>query len=191
MNTAPLPLSAAAAPQTAPAASVPGPSMPRPAVVDDASSIHALIVRNLEAGHLLPRTLADITRHIQRFVVVHAGSGEMLACAELAPLSAGVAEIRSLVVHEAARGLGLGKLVVGALRLRARAGRFRTLCAFTHDPRLFARIGFSIVPHFWLPEKVGADCWSCPLFQTCGQYAMVDSCLGRAGLPAPGQERCS
>lgn len=186
MNSVPLPV--------LPASSSAGPNLvltPRRALAGDAEAIHALIVRNLEAGHLLPRTLADIRLHIHRFVVAVADSGEVLACAELAPLSPTVAEVRSLVVHESARGRGLGRLVVSELRRRARTGRFRTLCAFTHDPRFFARFGFSIVPHFWLPEKVGADCWSCPLFQKCGQYAMIDSCLGRADVLAPGRERYS
>jgi hypothetical protein len=34
-------------------------------------------------------------------------------------------------------------------------------------------MGFSIVPHSWLPEKVFMDCLNCSLFQTCHQYAMV------------------
>ena len=74
---------------------------------------------------------------------------------------------------------------------RARAARYRTLCAFTHDPRFFVRFGFSIVPHTWLPEKVAADCWSCPHFQKCGQYAVVDTRLGRAMAPAPAREHLS
>jgi amino-acid N-acetyltransferase len=178
----------AAAPAPVPVANL---ACARRAAGSDAEAIHTLIASNLEAGHLLPRTLSDITLHIHRFVVVDDDDGGVRACAELAPLGAGVAEVRSLVVHESARGLGVGKVVVSELRARARAGRFRTLCAFTHDPRFFARLGFSIVPHFWLPEKVAADCWSCRLFQKCGQYAMIDSCLGRGGFPAPGRERYS
>jgi hypothetical protein len=34
-------------------------------------------------------------------------------------------------------------------------------------------MGFSIVPHPWLPEKISADCRTCALFRHCGQYAMV------------------
>ena len=34
-------------------------------------------------------------------------------------------------------------------------------------------MGFSIVPHLWLPEKIFTDCVKCPLFRQCGQYAMV------------------
>jgi hypothetical protein len=34
-------------------------------------------------------------------------------------------------------------------------------------------MGFSIVPHLWLPEKIFADCVKCTQFQRCGQYGMV------------------
>ena len=159
----------------------------RAAVAADAPFIHDLIARYQQAGHLLPRSPGDIATNASRFVVViRDGSG--LACGELAPLSRSVAEVRSLVVDEAARGLGVGRMVIDQLRRRARAGHYRTLCAFTHDPRFFVRLGFSIVPHFWLPEKVSADCWSCALFQKCGQYAMVDTHVGRWSIPSTNTE---
>ncbi len=34
-------------------------------------------------------------------------------------------------------------------------------------------MGFSIVPHLWLTEKIFTDCVKCPHFRQCGQYAMV------------------
>ncbi|MDO8836348.1 MAG: GNAT family N-acetyltransferase [Vicinamibacterales bacterium] len=145
----------------------------------DAPAIHALIMSNLAEGHLLPRTLGNVTALADRFAVVERG-GVVLACGELAPLSTGVAEVRSLVVHPDARGLGLGRVIIDDLRRRARAGRFRTLCAFTHGPRFFVRLGFSIVPHAWLPEKVASDCWSCTRFPHCTQYAMVIPAAGPA-----------
>ena len=37
----------------------------------------------------------------------------------------------------------------------------------------FVRLGFTIVPHIWVPEKVALDCTSCPLFRHCGQYAVM------------------
>jgi amino-acid N-acetyltransferase len=163
----------------------------REAAAADAPAIHRLITENLQAGHLLPRSLADVTARASRFAVVVTGEGVVLACGELAPLNASVAEVRSLVVREDARGRRLGHVVVDELRRRARAGRYRTLCAFTHDPRFFVRFGFSIVPHTWLPEKVAADCWNCSHFQTCGQYAVVDTTLGRPISPSPVQEHLS
>ena len=56
---------------------------------------------------------------------------------------------------------------------RARREGFCALCAFAHDPAFFVRLGFSIVPHTWVPEKIAHDCHVCPLFRNCGQYAMV------------------
>mgnify|MGYP001010093963 CR=1 FL=1 len=50
---------------------------------------------------------------------------------------------------------------------------FETLCAFTHGPGYFVRMGFSIVPHHWVREKILVDCQACPLFRTCGQHAVV------------------
>jgi len=159
----------------------------RPAVATDAPFIHDLIVRCQQAGHLLPRSLGDIATHASRFVV-SIEDGAVLACGELAPLSRSVAEVRSLVVDEAARGRGVGRMVIDQLRRRARGAHYGTLCAFTHDPRFFVRLGFSIVPHVWLPEKVSADCWSCALFQKCGQYAMVDTQVGRSSIPSTNTE---
>jgi amino-acid N-acetyltransferase len=171
-------------PSTVPAAvAVPGELVTRRAHPGDARTIHALIMANLAEGHLLPRTLVNVTAVADRFTVVER-EGVLLACGELAPLSSGVAEVRSLVVHADARGLGLGRVVVEDLRRRARAARFRTLCAFTHGPQFFVRLGFSIVPHAWLPEKVANDCWSCDKFPGCGQYAMVIPAASSAAAAA-------
>ncbi len=144
----------------------------RSAVSSQAPKLHALISANLEEGRLLPRTLAELVVHAERFVVALRGR-RIIGCAELAPLSQHVAEVRSLVVDADARGLGVGAMLVEELRQRARRGGFEKLSAFTHKPGYFIRMGFSIVPHLWLLEKVFADCLKCPMFRRCGQYAMV------------------
>jgi amino-acid N-acetyltransferase len=144
----------------------------RPATPADASALHALISGHVREGHLLPRSLDELSRHATRFVVGEAGDG-IVACAELAPLSRRVAEVRSLVVARAFRRGGLAARLVDTLSARARTLGFETLCAFTHDARFFLRQNFSIVPHHFLPEKISTDCVSCPLFRACGQLAMV------------------
>ena len=158
----------------------------RAAVAADAPALHALIVAHLEEGRLLPRTLSELADHAPRFVVAIQGEqlaiqGEQVAgqgarivgCAELAPLSKAVAEVRSLVVSHDARQSGLGHRMVEELGRRARREGFARLCAFAHDARFFVRMGFSIVPHTWVPEKIAHDCHSCPLFRNCGQYAIA------------------
>ena len=110
----------------------------RPARAEDAPAIHALIQAHLEEGHLLPRSLDELSVRAPRFVVAVLGD-RIVACAELAPLSARVAEVRSLVVHADVRHEGLGGQLVEALRRRARLDGFETLCAFTHGPGFFVR----------------------------------------------------
>jgi N-acetylglutamate synthase-like GNAT family acetyltransferase len=144
----------------------------RQASTVDAPVVHRLISENLEAGHLLPRTLEDIIEHAARFLVAEHDDA-VVGCAELAPLSAGVAEVRSLVVDKPARGQQIGPRLVAELASRAAARGFATLCAFTHEPSHFVRLGFTIVPHVWLPEKIAHDCTTCPLFRRCGQYAVT------------------
>lgn len=143
----------------------------RAATDGDAPAIHALIDRYQAAGRLLPRSVEEIARHADRFLVVGVGA-EVLGCAELAPLSGTVAEVRSLVVDESARGLGFGRLLVGAIADEAHLAGFRTICAFTHEPGYFVRLGYSLVPHAWLPQKIALDCAGCALFRACGQDAV-------------------
>ena len=147
--------------------------MLRTAVRSDAKRIHELIEHNLQEGKLLPRQLSEVSTHIDRFVVGIDGRGSVIACGELAPLSGARAEIRSLVVSAKRRGEGLGRKVVDELRQRARADGYDDLCVFAHQPAYFVHMGFSIVPHTWLPEKLAANCRSCALFRRCDQFALV------------------
>ena len=155
----------------------------RSAVPAEAERLHALILANLEEGHLLPRTLTELQVHAERFVVA-VRSRQIVGCAELAPLSSHVAEVRSLAVDGKVRKAGVGTMLVEELRRRARREGFEKLCAFTHAPGYFIQMGFSIVPHLWLTEKIFTDCVKCPLFRKCGQYAMVVPLEGAADLPA-------
>jgi len=158
----------------------------RAATAADAPALHALIAAHLEEGRLLPRALDELAVHAPRFVVAvdPSPSGDrIVGCAELAPLSQAVAEVRSLVVSRDARRHGLGVQMVEDLAARARRDGYAKLCAFAHDPAFFVRRGFSIVPHTWVPEKIAHDCIACPLFRNCGQYAVV--------LEVPNVERTS
>lgn len=168
----------------------------RAAVAADAPALHTLIAAHLEEGRLLPRTLGELADHANRFVVAIQGDngvaqGErIVGCAELAPLSAAVAEVRSLVVSREARHSGLGQRMIDELGRRARREGHARLTAFAHDPRFFVRRGFTIVPHTWVPEKIAHDCHSCPLFRNCGQYAVVLD-LERALAAAGNSSRAS
>ena len=144
----------------------------RVACAADVPALHKLIADNLEVGHLLPRGLDDLAQHAHRFVVADVDDA-VIGCAELAPIGATVAEVRSLVVHHEFRGRHIGPALIHQIATDAVARGFSTLCAFTHEPSHFVRLGFTIVPHMWVPEKITHDCTSCALFRKCGQYAVT------------------
>jgi len=144
----------------------------RTATHADSDAVHALIASHAAEGHLLSRSLDELQRHICRFVVADRND-LVVGCAELAPLSHEVAEVRSLVIDRSARGLGLGRSLIDELHHRALGQGHARLCAFSHDAGYFVHLGFSIVPHLWIPEKIALDCRSCALFRRCGQHALV------------------
>lgn len=138
----------------------------------EAAALYSLIESHRVEGHLLPRPLAELEVHADRFIVIEE-AGEIVACAELMKLSSQVAEVRSLVVDRHHRGGGVASELMSALVNAAREAAYLSLCAFTHSPAFFVRQGFSIVPHTWLPEKIQANCIGCALFRNCDQYAML------------------
>jgi amino-acid N-acetyltransferase len=144
----------------------------RQATAEDARAIHELITRHRDEGRLLPRHLGEIAVHTSRFIVA-VDEGEVVGCADLAPLSRTVAEVRSLVVSEDARSAGIGRRLIDAVIARAETAGFERVCAFTHAPSFFVKLGFSIVPHDWLPEKFSTNCATCTQFRTCGQWAVM------------------
>ena len=78
---------------------------------EQAPKLLALISANREEGRLLPRTLDELAVHADRFVVAVKGR-TIVGCAELAPLSPHVAEVRSLAVNPSTRGMGIGTMLV-------------------------------------------------------------------------------
>ena len=156
----------------------------RSARESDIDAIHGLVSRHLDEGRLLPRTREEIACRLSRFAVA-VRDGEVVGCADLAPLGRRVAEVRSLVVDAGSRLCGIGRQLVEELERRATASGFETLTAFTHAPGYFAHLGFSIVPHFWVPEKIDADCRSCARFRACGQYAVMLPLVRTHASPKP------
>ena len=148
------------------------PPLIRQATADDAGAIYDLVSTHLAEGHLLPRSPGEITVHAHRFVVA-VDDDRVIGCADLAPLSRTVAEVRSLVVSEDTRSSGVGRRLIDAVIAGAGRAGFERLCAFTHTPSYFVQLGFSLVPHEWLPEKIRTDCSTCTLFRRCHQYAVV------------------
>jgi amino-acid N-acetyltransferase len=146
----------------------------RKAAMPDIPPLLALINEFAAKGIMLPRTEFEMSENIRDFTV--AFSGEQVAgCGALHFYSLASGEVRSLAVHEAAHGHGVGRKVVEALEVEARQFGLKSLFAFTYVPDFFRKIGFREVERGELPLKAWKDCLRCPKFQCCDEIAMVKS----------------
>jgi amino-acid N-acetyltransferase len=81
--------------------------------------------------------------------------------------------VRSLVVGEGQRGLGLGrKLVEACLSEAVTLGIYRVF-TLTYVVDFFKDMGFVVVSKDILPQKIWADCLSCHKFPDCDETAML------------------
>ena len=144
-----------------------------PACDADADAIHRLYREHLTKGTCCPRSREEIASPC-RSVRRRASTTDASSAAPIWRRSAGGGG--SAFARRRATARGRAASAGGScdeLERRALASGFETLCAFTHTPGYFVQLGFSIVPHMWLPEKIETDCRTCAQFRHCGQYAVM------------------
>jgi amino-acid N-acetyltransferase len=142
------------------------------ALETDVAEIYALLAHHASAGNLLPRSVVDIDRHIDAFVVIR-DAGNVIGCASLDVFNNELGEVRSLVVADDHGGHGLGASLVTSIEKRAKDLSLRRLMALTYVPTFFARLGFKIVPKESLPEKIWGVCIRCYKFHNCDEIAVL------------------
>lgn len=144
----------------------------RKATVDDVPEIFALVSEYARRGAVLPRTLLSINSTIDDWLVAEVG-GEILGCVSLQGYSSGLAEVRTLIVRDGVRGLGLGRSLIESLLAEVRRRDIPTLFALTRTVPYFERFGFSVTEREAFPEKVWRDCRQCPFLNNCDETAVV------------------
>lgn len=144
----------------------------RQATVGDVPGIFALVSDYARRGAVLPRTLHSIDSTIEDWLVVDVGD-KILGCVSLQRYTSGLAEVRTLIVRDSVRGLGLGSHLVEALLVEARRRGIPTLFALTRTVPYFERFGFSATNMEAFPEKVWRDCQQCPFVDNCDETAVV------------------
>ena len=118
----------------------------RPAHTDDVRAIQA-IRQPLEGDgqKLLHHDLVGLYEKVQEFLVAEDASGKVVGAGALHVMWVDLAEVRSLVVAESARGAGVGHAIVSALIERAaELGVTRVFC-LTFETRFFAKHGFEAI----------------------------------------------
>jgi amino-acid N-acetyltransferase len=166
------------------------------ASVDDVDAIFALLDFFALRKLLLPKTKDQLYRQIRDFRVIYkieakddenVGNGfvdrsqvesdiknrSLVACAHLDIFTNQLAEVKSLAVHEAFHGYGLGRMLVEDCENEARGMQIKTIFALTYQIKFFEKIGYHLVDIQSLPEKVFKECVVCPFYGACNENALI------------------
>src|SRR5258708_15976103 len=109
----------------------------RNAVLPDVEQIHAIIRSYSQIGTLLPGSVAELCESVRDFMVAES-DGRIVGCGALHLYGMHLAEIRSIAVNPAAKGLGAGRKLVEALLGEAQRHHVSCVCLFTRIPEFFS-----------------------------------------------------
>ena len=144
----------------------------RPAAIGDVPYIHHLLEIYAAQGNLLPRTMSELYRHLRDFFVVET-DGKLAGCGALEIFTENLGEVRSLVVDDAFKGRGFGRLLVERIIEEARVIGLKRLMALTYVAPFFHKLGFKTVSKDTLPEKVWGICVKCYKYNNCDETAVL------------------
>jgi N-acetylglutamate synthase-like GNAT family acetyltransferase len=145
----------------------------RPAGLSDVVAMEELMAPFVASGDLLPRSNYDLCRHIKEYVVATTPDGNLVGTGSLKVYSTGLAEIAGLAVRDDFQGRGVGKALVEALLVDARALGLNEVFGLTRKPLFFLRLGFRVAEKEQFPLKVWADCARCPRQHACDEVAVA------------------
>ena len=153
--------------------------MIRPAKSNDAGAILELIQFHANAEQMLFRSLADIRKNIQDFLV-YEDAGRVIGACALSACGSGLVEVRSLAVHPDHCRKGVGTALVEQCIERATQTEFEKIFVLTYALPLFEKLGFEIVDKAELPQKIWKDCQGCRKQDHCDEISLIRSLAGQA-----------
>lgn len=148
----------------------------RKATIADVDGMSTLINEFASARIMLARGPLYLYQSIQDYRVISVpvdGRETVVACGGLHVLWEDLAEVRSVAVHPALQGRGLGRAVVLDLIEDARRLLARHVFTFTLAEPFFRALGFSAIARETIPPVVWAECSKCPKFYKCDEVGMM------------------
>jgi len=145
----------------------------RPARPADMIEVEKLVNEFAARNLMLPKTMPQLQRNFREFMIAEDGDGTFLGCGALRIFTPQLAEVVSLAVSPHAHGRGIGGKLVDQLVAEAQAIGMGAVFALTLRPTFFHRLGFRTVSKEIFPQKVWADCRTCPKVHACDEIAVV------------------
>jgi amino-acid N-acetyltransferase len=142
------------------------------AKISDVPQMHKLINYFADKDEMLPRSLAELYEGVRDCFVAKEGD-RLLGCVALHVFWSDLAEVRSLAVAEHSRDKGIGAELIKACMQEAEELGIPTLFCLTYRPDLFKKFDFKQVDKMDLPRKVWSECYRCPKFPDCDEFALI------------------
>lgn len=135
--------------------------------------MQALVEDEVKSGVILPRSDDEVATNIRSYTLVFKKE-ELIGYAALHIHSPKLAEIRSLIVDESARGLGAGKKLVEYCKEEARDLGVKEILVLTYIADFFKKLGFQEIAKEEIPNhKIWADCIKCIHFPVCNEISLL------------------
>ena len=145
----------------------------RKATLYDIPAMQALVEDEVKSGVILPRSDDEVATNIRSYTLVFKKE-ELIGYAALHIHSPKLAEIRSLIVDESARGLGAGKKLVEYCKEEARDLGVKEILVLTYIADFFKKLGFQEIAKEEIPNhKIWADCIKCIHFPVCNEISLL------------------
>ncbi|WP_307844728.1 amino-acid N-acetyltransferase [Actinotalea solisilvae] len=129
----------------------------RPALPRDVREIRDLVEPYAQQRILLAKELVGYYESVQEFEVAQDATGALIGCGAVHVMWADLAEVRTLAVHPAWRGRGVGHALLGSLVERARRLGLKRLFCLTFEVDFFAAHGFRAIAGTPVDTEVYAE----------------------------------
>ncbi|MFA5453803.1 MAG: N-acetyltransferase [Sulfurimonas sp.] len=141
--------------------------------LSDIENMQKLVIPEVEAGVILARSSDEIATNIRSYILAKEGD-EIVGFCALHIHTSSLAEIRSLVVKEGKRGMGIGQSLITKAIEEARMLGLQKVLSLTYKQSFFEKLGFVEIPKESLPEhKIWADCIKCKHFPVCNEVSLI------------------
>ncbi|MDP2894450.1 MAG: GNAT family N-acetyltransferase [Sulfurimonas sp. RIFOXYD2_FULL_37_8] len=141
--------------------------------LSDIESMQKLVIPEVEAGVILARSSDEIATNIRSYILARE-DGEIVGFCALHIHTPTLAEIRSLIVKESKRGMGIGQSLIDKAMQEAKILGLKKVLTLTYKQSFFEKLGFIEIPKESIPEhKIWADCIKCKHFPICNEVSLI------------------
>lgn len=141
--------------------------------LSDIENMQKLVIPEVEAGVILARSSDEIATNIRSYILARE-DGEIVGFCALHIHTPTLAEIRSLIVKESKRGMGIGQSLIDKAMQEAKILGLKKVLTLTYKQSFFEKLGFIEIPKESIPEhKIWADCIKCKHFPICNEVSLI------------------